>query len=186
MSLNATKNGNELVITGSRFGAASTFTIAYTAGGTDGSAQLGLAAGVYAGTDVAGTIGGELAIGSGQVLTAKPAIIGQPVDGLSTSYTGTATGAVGDLVFSLGISGMLFNAADLIAAPDGTIIQQQGALNKSITDLKSRADTVQHALDNKRAALIRQFTAMETAISRIQSQAASLISYLGALNSQSS
>jgi flagellar hook-associated protein 2 len=185
MSLSASKVGNELVVTGSRYGTASTFTVAYTAGGTDGSAQLGFAAGTYAGTDIAGTIGGEIAIGSGQTLTSKPALVGQPMDGLSVNYSGTATGAVGDLVYSLGVSGMLFNVADLISAPDGSIVTQQGSLNKSITELKSRADTVQHALDNKRAALIRQFTAMETAISRIQSQAASLTSYLGALNSQS-
>jgi flagellar capping protein FliD len=81
---------------------------------------------------------------------------------------------------------MLFNVADIITAPDGSIVLQQASLNKSITDLKSRADTVQHALDNKRAALTRQFIAMETAISRIQSQAASLTSYLSALQTQTS
>ena len=186
MALTASKNGNNLVITGSRYGSASTFTVAYSAGGTNGTAQLGMAAGTYAGVDVAGTIGGEVAVGSGQLLTSKPVLVGAAPDGLSVNYSGAATGAVGNLVFSLGVSGMLFNNADVVASPSGSIVTQQGILSKSITELKTRADTIQKAMDNKRAALLRQFTAMESAISRIQSQSASLTSYIGALNARRS
>lgn len=184
MALSASKNGNELVITGSRYGTGANFTVAYTGGGTDNTAQLGFAAGTYAGTDVAGTIGGELAVGSGQTLTAQPLLVGTAPDGLSVNYTGSATGAVGDLTFALGVSGLLFNNADLVTAPSGGIDNQQVSLNQSITDLKSRADTVQKAMDAKRAALIRQFTVMESAISRIQAQAASLTSYINQLNAR--
>ena len=68
MALTATKNGNDLVISGTRFGTASSFTVAYTAGGTDGTAQLGIGAGSFVGTDVAGTIGGVTAVGTGRCL----------------------------------------------------------------------------------------------------------------------
>ncbi|MBK6486378.1 MAG: flagellar filament capping protein FliD [Gemmatimonadetes bacterium] len=183
MALTATKNGNELVITGSRYGSASTFTVAYTAGGTDGSAQLGIAAGTFAGTDVAGTIGGVTATGSGQVLTALPPIVGNPLDGLAVTYTGSATGAIGDITFSLGVGGMLYNASDVFARPDGTIFEQQQRIEKSITDLKTRADTLTQQIERRRVALVRQFTEMERAISRIQSQGSAITGYINALQS---
>ena len=182
MAIGASKSGNDLVLTGTRYGSASTFTVAYTAGGTDGSAQLGIAAQAFAGTDVAGTIGGVAATGSGQVLTAAPPIVGDPTDGLSVAYTGTTTGAVGDVAFTLGVGGMLYNASDVFARPDGTIYDQQQSLEKSIKDLSTRADTVQQQIDRRRAALVAQFTAMETAISKIQSQGSSLTSFINSLN----
>lgn len=183
MALTATKNGNDLVITGSRFGTASTFTVAYTAGGTDGSSQLGIAAGTFAGTDVAGTIGGVAATGSGQVLTAAPPIVGDPLEGLAVTYTGTATGAIGDMTFSLGIGGMLYNAADVFARPDGTIFEQQQRIEKSINDLKTRADTLTQQIERRRAALVRQFAEMERAISRIQSQGTAITGFINSLQS---
>lgn len=183
MALTATKSGNDLVITGSRYGSASTFSVAYTAGGTDGSAQLGLAAGTFAGTDVAGTIGGVAAIGSGQVLTAAPPLVGNPLDGLAVTYTGSATGSIGDITFSLGVGGMLYNASDVFARPDGTIFEQQQRIEKSINDLKTRADTLTQQIERRRAALVRQFTEMERAISRIQSQGTAITGYINSLQS---
>ena len=181
MSMTASKSGNDLVLTGSRFGTASTFTVAYTAGGTDATAQLGLAAATSAGTDVAGTIGGVPAVGSGQVLTAAPPNVGDPLSGLAVTYSGTATGAIGDIAFTLGVAGMLFNAADVFARSDGTIYLQQQQLEQSISRLSTRADTVTQQIDRRRAALIAQFSAMEAAISRIQSQGTSLTNFVSAL-----
>jgi flagellar hook-associated protein 2 len=181
MAIAASKNGNDLVLTGSRYGVASNFTVAYTAGGADSTAQLGIAAATVSGTDVAGTIGGVAATGSGQVLTGTPPIVGQPTEGLAVTYSGTATGAVGDISFTLGVGGMLFNTADVFARPNGSIYDQQQLLEKSMNDLTVRADTIQQSIDRRRAALIKQFTAMEAAISRIQSQGSSLTSFITSL-----
>ncbi|MCC6928888.1 MAG: flagellar filament capping protein FliD [Gemmatimonadaceae bacterium] len=185
MAITASKSGNDLVLSGTRYGSGSTFTVAYAGGGADGSAQLGIAAQSFAGTDVAGTIGGVAATGSGQILTAAPPLVGDPLDGLSVAYTGTATGAIGNVAFTLGVGGMLYNVSDIFARPDGTIYDQQQALEKSINDLTTRADTVQQQIDRRRTALIAQFTAMETAISRIQSQGSSLTNLLNSLSSSS-
>jgi flagellar hook-associated protein 2 len=186
MAISASKNGNELVLTGSRYGTASNFTIAYTAGGADGTAQLGIAAATVAGTDVAGTIGGVAAIGSGQVLTAAPPLVGDPTAGLAVTYSGTTLGAAGDINFTLGVGGMLFNAADAFARPDGTIYEQQQLLEKSVNDLTTRADTIQQSIDRRRDALLKQFTAMEAAISRIQSQGTALSSFITSLQASNS
>ena len=181
MALAASKSGNQLVLAGTRFGSAATFTVAYTGGGANGTSQLGLAAGTYAGTDVAGTIGGIAATGSGQVLTAAPPIVGSPVEGLAVTYTGTSTGSVGSLVFSLGVGGMLFNAADVVARADGTAFSQQERLRSSINDLTTRADTVQQQIDRRRTALLKQYSDMERVISRTQSQGTALSNFVKSL-----
>ncbi len=186
MAITASKSGNELVLTGARHGSGSTITVGYTAGGADGTAQLGITAGTFAGTDVAGTIGGEAATGAGQVLTATPAIVGQPVDGLAITYTGTATGAVGDITFTLGVGGMLANTADVFARPDGTIYEAQQQLERTINDLTTRADTLQQQIDRRRTALLKQFTEMERAISRIQAQGSSLSSFISQMQASNS
>lgn len=182
MAVTASKNGNDLVLTGSRYGSGATFTVAYTAGGTDGTAQLGIAAATIAGTDVAGTIGGLAATGSGQVLTGNQ---GGLTEGLALTWTGTATGAVGSVNFTLGVAGMLGNAADLVLDPNGGIEAQHDALDANITDLKTRADTVQQSLDRRRAALVKQFVEMERAISKINSQATSLTSFINSFQQSS-
>lgn len=175
MTLQASKSGNELVITGTRYGSAASFTVAYTAGGADGSAQLGIAASTVAGTDVAGTIGGLPATGSGQILTGNQ--LGA-TEGLALTYTGTALGAIGSVNFTLGVSGMLTNASDLLIEPNGPLIAQTGNLETALRTLQTRADTVQQSLDRRRQALVRQFVEMERAISQIQAQGTSIGSFI--------
>jgi flagellar hook-associated protein 2 len=182
MSLAASKSGNDLVITGTEYGSASQFAVSYTAGGTDGSSQLGLAAATHAGTDVAGTIGGLNATGAGQYLTG---VTGGITSGLTIKYTGTSTGAQGTIDFVLGVSGALYNVSDLLAAIDGSPATQQEALKSRVRELETRADTVQQALDRRRDALVKQFVAMESALGRLQQQSASLSSFITSLSARS-
>jgi flagellar hook-associated protein 2 len=182
MNATASMNGNDVVIAGTQFGSAATLTVAYTAGGTDGSAQLGIAAGVFAGVDVQGTIGGLAAIGSGRSLTGAT---GGATEGLAIKYVGTATGAMGTLTFMQGAGGALFNAADVIArSGDGAVATQQEAIQRTITSLTTRADTVQQMLDRRKQLLVAQFTAMESAIARIQSQGTAITNFLNAVKAQ--
>lgn len=178
MTVVASKNGNDLVLTGQQYGSNASITTAYTAGGADGSAQLGIAAATVAGTDVAGTIGGLAATGSGQLLTG---VAGGATEGLAIRYAGATTGNQGTVTFVLGVSGALYNAADLIARAGGTVATQQDALTTRINDLQSRADTVQQALDRKREALTRQFVEMERALARIQQQGTALSGFISQL-----
>jgi flagellar hook-associated protein 2 len=182
MNVTASMNGNDVVIAGTQYGSAAKVTVAYTAGGADGSAQLGIAAGVYGGVDVQGTIGGLAAIGYGRSLTGAT---GGATEGLALKYTGTAVGAMGTLTFMQGAAGALFNAADVIArSGDGAIATQQDAINRTITSLKTRADTVQQMLDRRKDGLVAQFTAMESAIARIQSQGTAITNFLNAVKAQ--
>jgi flagellar hook-associated protein 2 len=176
MNVTATVNGNNIAISGTQYGSLANITVAYAAGGTDGSAQLGIAAQLYAGLDVQGTIGGLPAIGTGRSLTGAT---GGVTDGLVIKYTGTAIGAMGTVTFMQGAAGGLFLAADAIArSGDGAIAMQQDAISRTITSLTTRADTIQGQLDRKKESLIAQFTAMEAAIAKIQTQGTAITNFI--------
>lgn len=182
MGVTASKSGNDLVFKSDQYGSAGTLTTSFTAGGTDGTAQLGIAAGVTTGTDVMGTIGGLVATGSGQLLTG---IAGGATEGLSIRYAGSAAGNQGTVTFVLGISGALYNAADIIARAGGTVNTQLDALQSRITSLQNRADTIQQSLDRRRESLTNQFIAMETALGRLQAQGSSITGFINSLNAKS-
>ena len=177
--LEAVNDGGALTIAGTRYGSAESFTIAYTGGGSDSSAQLGIAAGSYAGTDVEGTIGGFAATGVGQTLTGAD---GSDVAGLAVTYTGSTTGSAGQVTYSLGAAGMITRATDAITrSGDGLVANQVDSLQRSNSYLDRRIDDIQRQLDIRRESLVAQFTAMEAALSKIQSQQAWLSSQLAAL-----
>lgn len=180
LRLTAVNDGGALRITGTDVGSATKFTIAYDTGAS-ATAQLGLAAGTYAGTDVQGTIGGEPATGSANTLTGA---VGKDMEGLVVRYTGDTTGAAGQVAYVLGVGGMMSRATDAITrSGDGLVDAQIGFIDSRAESLASRADDVQQRLDLRRAALVKQFTAMETAMSRIQSQQSWLTSQINALSS---
>lgn len=184
MNIAASANGNDVVLGGTQYGSGAKVTVAYADGGTGATAQLGLAAGVYAGVDVQGTIGGLPAIGSGRSLTGAT---GGATEGLAIKYTGTATGAMGTLTFMQGAAGALYFAADSVArSGDGAVASQQDAIQRTITSLTSRADTVQQMLDRRKELLINQFTAMEAAIARIQTQGTAITNFLKSIQAQNS
>jgi flagellar hook-associated protein 2 len=100
-------------------------------------------------------------------------------DGLVIKYTGTAIGAKGTVTFMQGAAGGLFLAADAIArSGDGAIAMQQDAISRTITSLTTRADTIQGQLDRKKESLIAQFTAMEAAIAKIQTQGTAITNFI--------
>ncbi len=179
MHLEASNVGGALKIAGTRYGSSESFTVAWSGGGTDSSAQLGVAADTYAGSDVQGTIGGQAAAGLGQTLTGPD---GTPVEGLVVQYSGSAAGSVGRVNYVLGTAGILAHAIGAITrAGDGLVASQVGVLQSSNDYLDHRIDDVQHQLDLRQAALTKQFVAMEAAISKLQSQQAWLTSQIGAL-----
>ena len=182
MKLTASNSGGQLSVRSTEYGSGQGFTVAYTAGGADGTAQLGLAAGTFAGTNVAGTIGGAAATGVGQILTADT---GTAAEGLAVKYAGTGTGAIGTLTFVRGLGGDLVRAADAIVRPgDGIVAAQQEVLDRAGTDLRARAAQVSARLERRRAALVKQFAGMERAISKLQSASNSVTALLAQRSSQ--
>lgn len=184
MTLTARESGGQLVVEGSKYGSSASFTVSYSRGGVAATPQAGLiAAGTYAGLDVAGLINGEAATGSGQVLTADD---GTTADGLAVMYQGTGPAPldVGTVTYLHGVAGMAERVVDAFTRADtGTISLQLDSIDSSIESLERREEDVALRIDLRRESLIKQFTAMETALSRIQAQGNWLASQIQALQS---
>ncbi|MCE5284081.1 MAG: flagellar filament capping protein FliD [Deltaproteobacteria bacterium] len=135
------------------------------------------------GVDVAGTINGEAATGSGQVLTGDSGDAN--VDGLSIKYTGTASGVdVGTIKLTFGVAELydraLFTITDSI---EGYVPFKEESLQNSINDYETQIDEMEARLALKQELMINQFTQMELAIQKIQSQSSWLSSQIEAAKS---
>jgi flagellar hook-associated protein 2 len=179
MFLNASVVGGALTITGSQYGTGATFTVAYGAGDTTSATQLGIVAQKYSGTDIAGTIDGITATGNGQTLTANS---GSTASGLLVRYSGTATGAIGNVTVTVGTGALISRLARTITrSGDGLIDSMTTSLDASSAKLQTRSDDVTARLARKKETLLAQFSAMETAIAKIQSQGTQITNMLKSL-----
>lgn len=170
--------GGEIEIRAPVAGSAWGFTLGFTGGGGDGTAQLGLTAGTYAGTDVVGTIGGEAATGVGAVLTGAA---GTAAEGLAVT-TGSGTGAMGTVTYSVGVAVRLETVLDgLLGTATGSVTSIQEGLDRSVTRLGDRVDRWEDRLERRREMLVRQFTALELALAQAQSQSAWLAAQFASL-----
>ncbi len=110
-----------------------------------------------AGVNVAGTIGGITATGSGQTLTATS---GDPQD-LSISINGGVLGARGILNYSQGYAYSLNKWSTSILAGDGVLVGRTNGINKSITDIGNRRTTLQARLVGIEQRYRMQYSALD-------------------------
>lgn len=143
-------------------------------------------AGSYAGTDVAGTVGGESATGSGQLLSVDA---GDP-SGMQIRVTASqddvdgAGGSLslGDLTFAAGIGGALDTYLDRAQGAGGSVARARDFWQARIDFIDDRIDVFEDRLERKEAALIRQFARLETAMASLTAQAQWLAAALPGLN----
>ena len=184
MTIVAEAVGNEIQLTHSAYGASAGFTIAYTG---DETGQLGLAANTYNGVDVAGTIGGYAATGSGQQLIGDSDTVAA---GLHIQYTGTTVRSAGDVTLTLGTGATIERLLDqLLEVGTGVLDVRDESITDRIDRMELRIDTVEERVARKRAMLIRRYTTMEMLIGQLQvqsqaigSQAGTIFNFLGASN----
>jgi flagellar hook-associated protein 2 len=183
MNLVASNVGGAVKILASDFGTTGGFTVAYTPGSADGTAQLGIAAGSFVGLDVAGTINGVAATGKGQQLTSAT---GVDTEGMQLKYTGTSARAAGTVAYSVGVGGMLYNvAADIARDLNGQAVTLSNNAGTQADAISSRITDATDRLARRRSQLIAQFIAMESAMSRAQALSSSLNSTINSLSSNS-
>lgn len=169
---------DHLVLTHDAYGSAHGFTV------TPSGTQLWTdgAVAITAGVDVAGTINGEAATGSGQVLSGNAGDAN--VDGLVIKYTGSATGSIGTVKLTLGVAELfdraLFAMTDSF---DGYIAFKQESLQDSITSYTTQIGEMEARLERKREQLLNSFIKMELALQQIQSQSSWLAGQLTAASS---
>jgi flagellar hook-associated protein 2 len=118
---------------------------------------------------VAGTISGEDATGAGQILTGKSGEAN--VEGLSVRYTGATTGAVGNIILTLGVAELfdraLFGITD---SYEGYVSFKQDSLQDQVKRITNQVENMEALLQRKKEQMINRFVAMELTLSRLQNQ----------------
>jgi flagellar hook-associated protein 2 len=184
VDITASDDGGQLALLHGDYGSTRGFEVSFAAGGTDGTASLGLTAGTYAGTDVMGTMGGHAATGDGQRLTGDE---GTPVDGLMILYKGADTGTAGAITFSRGIGSVLERlTGDLLKTGPGTISGIVERMDANVQRINDRIDDIEFRLEKRRADLIKRFAKMEEALTRAQQQSSWLAAQFGLMSSSAS
>lgn len=166
LNITASNDGSDrLVLTHNTYGSGKSFTVSEA---TDllwtGGDQT-----VDNGKDVAGTINGEAATGSGRNLSGPAGA--NSVDGLVIRYTGSSTGEIGTVKLTLGTAELFDRALYSITDQyDGYVSFKQNSLVDTIDRLDNRKEDMEARIDRRMEMMISRFVAMERAIQQIQSQ----------------
>lgn len=155
ISVSVTNSGNVLTITSKRYGSASTVAIT---GGTAATPLFGTPT-VTDGVDVAGSIGGVAASGSGQTLTGAG-----DATGLKLGITGGSTGDRGSVSFARGYADLLDRLVGRMLENDGLLDGRMDGLNASIKELGARREALTRRLEMIEKRYRAQFTALDAMI----------------------
>ncbi|NLH49774.1 MAG: flagellar filament capping protein FliD [Myxococcales bacterium] len=139
------------------------------------SSRAATQAGTYAvqitgvGSNLAGTIGGYSAHKSGTNMLVGDT--GTPVEGLAVYFTGSSTGSYGSVTFSAGIMEKFDRLVDgYLNYSNGLLKNRENALNKKITDTDDAMTKMNDRLDKIEARYKAQYSKMELALSKLQTQ----------------
>jgi len=132
------------------------------------------------GRDIVGTINGEAATGSGQLLTSATG----HAKGLQLLVTATTSGDIGSVVYTRGVGARIDSMLDYITdSTTGNLQQLQDSLQKQIDNLDGEIESAQASVDRYVERVRSQFNNMETALSKLQNQASQLSSLIAQLSS---
>jgi flagellar hook-associated protein 2 len=167
MEITASKDGSDqLVLTHDSYGSGFGFT-------TDETNDLLGTEGTYAGVDVAGTINGEAATGTGQILVgdAPPDISSSTsVEDLTIKVTSTTTGSKGNVKLTMGVGERMFNDIDsIIDQFDGLLTIRMDGLQDTIDNMQKSILAMEGRLAMETLRLNQQFVALELNLSKLQS-----------------
>lgn len=163
LSVTVSEAAGVLTIKGNTFGASSKVRLS-------GTAAAGLLGGVPTptdGTDVAGTINGAAATGSGQFLTGAK---GNAAEGLKLLINDGNTGDRGTVNFSRGYAHFMSAMLEDFTGDKGLINSRKNGVNSSVKDIGHQRDVLNQRLVDVEKRYRAQFTALDATISRMTSQ----------------
>jgi flagellar hook-associated protein 2 len=167
----ASNDGGRLKIESSRYGTPGRFTVESTIARGAGGSEIGTTGQTTSidGLDVAGTINGEAATGSGQFLTGSDS--STTTAGLQIQYTGITTGAVGTVSLTKGIAAIYSERLDgYLDVTNGIFASSTNALQSTSDDFDKSITSLQTRLASQEAMLRQKFARMEQAMQQAQAQ----------------
>ena len=163
LSVSATIDGSGFMsIVSSKYGLASNVSLS-SGTGTPVSDFMGTVTAGTPGLDVAGTVGGATATGSGQNLTVTS---GDP-QGLSLTYSGATASPHGILHYSQGYASLLDEWAAPNLASGGTLASRTEGVGKTITEIGKQRTAMETRLVGIEKRYRAQFTALDIMLSNM-------------------
>lgn len=154
-----------LSFTSGSFGSDS--NVSLTGVDTNSAATLGLSVATgTAGKDVAGTIGGQVATGEGQVLFVEG---NGSAAGLQVQVTGGTTGGRGSINYIQGIADRAVGLITDIVGADGALDNRTGGLQDKLDDIAEERERFEARMEAYRERLVAQFSAADSLIARLNS-----------------
>lgn len=174
LAVTVTQSGGAFTLTSSTYGSSSAIAVT---GGNGLANLLGTPTQVF-GVDVAGTIDGQFATGSGQNLTGSG-----NAEGLKILVSGGALGARGSVSFSQGYAYTLNSLVTSLLATDGALNARTSGITDSITSISKQRDALAARLVGIEARYRTQFTNLDTMLSSMNQTSTYLTQQLNALQS---
>ena len=138
---------------------------------------MGTGATVAVGVDVAGSINGVAATGSGQLLTGASG----DASGISVSVTGGSLGTRGSVSYSQGYAYQFDSLLTSILGEDGSIATRIDGINSTLADMSKQETTWNDRLTAIEKRYRTQFAALETLLSSLNSTSTYLTQQLDSL-----
>ncbi|RSZ57523.1 flagellar filament capping protein FliD [Massilia atriviolacea] len=162
-------------ITSNKYGSTSKVGIS----GSAASSLLGTPT-LVDGLDVAGTIGGAAATGSGQNLTGN---VGSTASGIQIQVTGGSTGERGTVNISKGAAAQFTELIDSFLSAKGTLPSKNAGINASLADIAKQRAALNVRLAQTEKDLRRQYSALDVTLSGMSSTSNFLAQQLASLSS---
>ncbi len=134
------------------------------------------------GADVAGTIGGITAVGTGQMLSV--ALSNTTLGGMIVKAGGAATGVVGSVTFSSGVAQRVTSAvAQALDSANGYLTGAETSRKSRVDDLGKSISAYDTRLSMREARLKAYWSAMEVSLGNLNQQSSWLAGQLAGLSS---
>ncbi|NJK88357.1 MAG: flagellar filament capping protein FliD [Myxococcales bacterium] len=165
--LNAIDEGGRLKIESNDYGADFFFSVVSDVGTGIGGTEFGTTTLEDAGVDIAGTINGIIAVGSGSSLRLGDGAL----SGLTVDYKGSLTGLLGTIDLSTGLSDLFSEAADRISGDDSAFLNGRNeSLQQQIDRLNDQIAKKEESIARTQGRLEREFANLEVTLAQLQSQ----------------
>lgn len=162
LKINASVSGGGISLTAVDFGVGGSFDVNTDAAGAGSYVS-------YAGTDVAGTIDGQSAVGVGQRLRLLP-LDTSSAKGLELDVAEGATGALGTFTYSPGAAARTLAMAAGALADKGAIATSKNGYDVRIKGFQDQIDRFELRMTMKEASLKRQWSSVQSLLTGFQSQ----------------
>ncbi|MFZ5660332.1 MAG: flagellar filament capping protein FliD [Pseudomonadota bacterium] len=183
--LSALNDNGRLRLNTGNYGSAETFSVVSDQAAVDGT-QTGIGTTLQSstGVDVAGTVNGQTATGSGQTLTVTGS---GPARDLKLQIVGVATGYLGTVSVSEGLfKNMNAVLNDALDGDTGTITAATDSLNATLDDIDQRIKVLQESADSQTVLLQQQFQAMQATLAQLNQTSNYITAFFSSYNSAAS